>query len=130
MDSNELLGDLEVLRLCDVIRQTGYDIHHYLGSGHLEKVYENALAHRLRKQGFIVAQQYPLQVCDEDGSLLGSFFADLLIEGQLIAELKACRVLTDEHVSQLFGYLKSSRIRHGLLLNFGASKFQIRKYVQ
>jgi GxxExxY protein len=124
------MSDAEILSLCDVIRQTGFDIHHYLGSGDLEKVYENALAHRLRKQSINVSQQYPLQVFDEDGSLIGSFFADLFIEGQVIAELKACRILTDEHISQLFGYLKASRIRHGLLINFGASKFQIRKFVQ
>jgi GxxExxY protein len=129
MDSNELMSDDEILSLCDVIRQTGYDIHLYLGSGHLEKVYENALAHRLNKQGIKVAKQYPLQVFDEDGELIGSFFTDLFIEDQLIAELKACRVLADEHISQLFGYLKASRIRHGLLINFGASKFQIRKFV-
>ena len=73
MDSNELLGDLEVLRLCDVIRQTGYDIHHYLGSGHLEKVYENALAHRLRKQGFIVAQQSLCKYATRMGHYLEAF---------------------------------------------------------
>jgi GxxExxY protein len=129
MDGTKMMSDDEILSLCDVIRQTGYDIHVYLGSGHLEKVYENALAHRLIKQGINVVQQSPLQVFEEDGTLIGSFFADLFIEDQLIAELKACKSLTEEHSSQLFGYLKASRIRHGLLINFGASKFQIRKFV-
>jgi len=129
MDGRKLMSDDEILSLCDVIRQTGYDIQVYLGSGHLEKVYENALAHRLIKQRIKVVPQHPLQVFDEDGTLIGSFFADLFIEDQLIVELKACKGLADEHTSQLIGYLKAARIRHGLLINFGASKFQIRKFV-
>ncbi len=129
MDGRRLMSDDEIFSLCNVIRQTAYDIHVYLGSGHLEKVYENALAHRLIKRGIKVEQQTPLQVFDEDGTLIGSFFADLFIEDQMIAELKACKSLAEEHTWQLIGYLKVSRIRHGLLINFGASKFQIRKFV-
>ncbi len=59
----------EVLKMCDVIRQTSYDIHQYLKNGHLEKVYENALVHRLRKLGIEVKQQHDLAVYDEDGTL-------------------------------------------------------------
>lgn len=113
---------------CDLVRETGYAIHVYHGHGHLEKVYENALANRLRKTGIDVKQQHPLQVYDEDGSMLGDYFADLLIADCLIIELKACRALTDEQVAQLLGYLKSARIEHGLLINFGSYKFQIKKY--
>ena len=114
--------------LCDAVRETAYAIHVYHGHGHLEKVYENALAHRLRKNGLDVKQQLPLTVYDEDGTLLGDYFADLLIADRLIVELKACRSLADEHVAQLLGYLKSARIEHGLLINFGSYKFQIKKY--
>ena len=83
--------------LCDVVRQTSYAIHKFHAHGHLEKVYENALAHRLRKTGIEVAQQYPLKVVDEDGTLLGDYFADLLIAGILIVELKAVKTLAAEH---------------------------------
>jgi len=55
----------------------------------LEKVYENALAHRLRKAGMSVQQQCPINVYDEDGTLLGEYFADLLVEGALVVEAKA-----------------------------------------
>jgi len=55
--------------------------------------------------------------------------ADLFIENQLIVELKAVRAVVDEHVAQLLGYLRASRIEHGLLVNFGAPKFQIKKYI-
>jgi len=115
--------------LCDLVRQTAYDIHVYHGNGHLEKVYENALAHRLRKLGIQVHQQHPVNVYDEDGTLLGEYFADLIIENRLVVELKAVREVAPEHVAQVLGYLKSSKIEDGLPINFGSSRFQIKKYI-
>ena len=115
--------------LFDTVRETSFEIHQYHRNGHLEKIYENALVHRLRKKGLKVESQYTLKVFDEDGTLLGDYYADLLVDGQLIVEVKACRTLVDEHIAQLLGYLRSSRIEHGLLVNFGSSKLQIRKYV-
>ena len=120
---------MEINKLCDVVRETSYAIHTYHRHGHLEKIYENALAHRLRKLGLKVAQQHPLAVYDEDGAELGVYYADLFVEDRLIVELKACKATTDEHVAQLLGYLKSSRIHDGLLINFGASKLHVKKYV-
>jgi GxxExxY protein len=87
------------------------------------------LTHRLRKLGLVVEQQFPLKVYDEDGTIIGDYFADLLVESCLVVELKACRALADEHIAQILGYLKSSKIEHGLLINFGAPKLQIKKYV-
>ena len=130
--SNSLLRGVEahnrIFELCDIVRETSFAIHKYHRYGHLERVYENALAHRLRKLGLTVAQQHPLSVFDEDGTVIGEYFADLLVEGCLIIELKACSTLCDEHVAQLLGYLRSSRIEHGLLINFGNQKLQIKKY--
>ena len=119
---------MDVFKLCDIVRETGFSIHRFLRYGHLEKVYENALAHRLRKAGLCVAQQHPLEVRDEDGTLLGSFYADIFLENQLLIELKAVAHMLDEHTAQLLGYLRASRVEHGVLINFGAPKFQIRKY--
>jgi GxxExxY protein len=118
-----------IKELCDVVRKTAYAAHVYHGHGHLEKVYENALVNRLRKAGLEVQQQHPLNVYDEDGTLIGEYFADLLVEGRLIVELKACRAMADEHVAQILGYLKSAKIEDGLLINFGSYKFEIKKYV-
>ena len=118
----------EVFALCDRVRETSFELHCFLRHGHLEKVYENGLANRLRKSGLIVHQQHPLQVWDEDGSVLGEYYADLLVQDCVIVELKACKSLADEHVAQLLGYLRSSRIEHGLLINFGSPKLQIRKF--
>jgi GxxExxY protein len=115
--------------LCDVVRETSYDVHHYLRSGHLERIYENCLAHRLRKKGIKLKQQWPIDVYDEDGTSLGHFAADLLVEEQLIVELKACWTLLPEHMAQILGYLRGCRMRHGLLVNFGAPKLQIRKLI-
>ena len=123
------MNDDEVMKLCDQIRATSLAIHAYLKHGHLEKIYENALTHRLTKQGIKLKQQYPLKVFDEDGTLLGDFIADLLIEQNLIVEIKACQTLVDEHMAQILGYLRASRMRHGLLINFGAPKLQIKKLV-
>ncbi len=118
-----------IFDLCDLVRETAYAIHRYHGHGHLEKIYENALVHRLRKLGLEVQQQHPIQVRDEDGTVLGDFFADLLVERLLVIELKAAKAIADEHVAQLLGYLKSTRIEHGLLINFGSSRFQIKKFI-
>ena len=119
----------DIMELCDIVRQTAYDIHIYHGHGHLEKVYENALANRLRKMGFDVKQQLPLTVYDEDGTTIGEYAADLLVDNRLILELKAVRTLVEEHTAQVLGYLKSARTEHGLLINFGSAKFEIKKYI-
>jgi len=118
-----------IFQLCDQIREISFALHRHLRHGHVGKVYENGLAHRLRKQGLSVTQQHALNVFDEDGTLLGEFFADLFLSHQLIIELKAVRTLVDEHVAQLLGYLRASRVEHGLLINFGSPVLQIRKYV-
>lgn len=120
---------MNIWELCDVVRETGFALQAYLGNGHVEKVYENELANRLRKAGISVEQQYPLHVYDEDGTLLGDFKADLFVDGRLIVELKACKAIAEEHVAQILGYLRAAGIEHGLLINFGGAKYQIKKYV-
>jgi GxxExxY protein len=119
----------DVWELCDSVRGTAFAIHSYLRHGHIEKVYENALAHRLRKLGIGIEQQPPILVLDEDGTQLGSYFADLLVQDILVVEIKASKSLVPEHTAQLLGYLRATKIEHGLLLNFGAARFQARKLV-
>ncbi len=123
------MRNTEIFELCDIVRETGFAIHKYLRNGHAEKVYETALFNRLRKQNINVVQQHPLPVFDEDGSLLGDFYADLFVESRLIVEIKAVRYTLDEHVAQLLGYLRASHVAHGLLVNFGAPKYQIKKFI-
>jgi GxxExxY protein len=95
----------------------------------LEKVYENGLALRLRKTGLKVEQQRPVRVYDEDGTLLGDYFVDLFVENSLIVELKACKILSDDHIAQVLGYLRATDYRDALLINFGSPKIQIRKFI-
>jgi GxxExxY protein len=121
--------EARIKELCDLVRETSYAIHEYHGTGHLEKVYENALVHRLRKAGLNVKQQHLLKVYDEDGTEIGDYYADLIVEDVLIVELKACKTFADEHKAQTIGYLRSANIEHGLLINFGSYKFQIKKFV-
>mgnify|MGYP000310999898 CR=1 FL=1 len=123
------LTDTQVFALCDTVRQAAFELHKFLCHGHLEKVYETGLVNRLRKGGLAVDQQFPLNVYDEDGSLLGEYFADLYVERFLIVELKTCRSLAHEHIAQVIGYLRTCQRRHALLINFGAPALQIRKII-
>jgi len=105
---------ITIKELCDVVRKTAYAIHVYHGHGHLEKVYENALVNRLRKAGLEVKQQHPLHVYDEDRTLIGEYFADLLVDGRLVVELKACRATADELYPTLNHLLSRAILRVSL----------------
>lgn len=118
------MTDDEAKRICDKIRQTAYDLHVYLGVGYLEKVYENALAHRLTKAGMKVDVQIPIQVKDEDGFVIGDYVADMVADGILI-ELKSVTTLLPAHVAQTLNYLTAT----SLLINFGSTVFQCKKVV-
>lgn len=99
-----------------------------LGAGFLEKVYENTLAHELRKAGLSVAQQHGVSVT-YDGVKVGDYVIDLLVEQTLLIELKATRTLEDAHHAQCLNYLKTSGLRLGLLLNFGTPRLKIKRLV-
>ena len=98
-----------------------------LGTGFLEKVYENALTHELRKNGLRTAQQTPIQV-RYDGIVVGDYAADLLVEGMVIVELKAVRTLDRIHMAQCLNYLKATGLEVGLLINFGSPKLEYRRF--
>jgi GxxExxY protein len=121
--------DPEIVLLCNQVRETSFAIHRFLRHGHLEKIYENALVGRLRRLGLEVEQQHPVQVYDEAGTLLGDFFAGLLVNERLIVELKACRQLADEHTAQVLGYLRALRIEHAMLINFASPIIQFKKFI-
>jgi GxxExxY protein len=116
---NTVPHDGRILKLTDLIRQTSFEIHKYLRSGFTERIYENALTHRLAKQGVRAEQQECVRVFDEDGTLLGLLRTDILVERILICEIKSCGTLVDAHTAQLLGYLRATGLQHGLLINFG-----------
>jgi GxxExxY protein len=100
------------------IIQAFYAVYNRLGYGFLEKVYENALIVELKSRGFQVEQQMPIDVY-YNGIVVGEYFADLLVNGFVIVEIKALEKLCEEHSAQLINYLKATNIEVGLLLNFG-----------
>ncbi|MBC7093952.1 GxxExxY protein [Candidatus Bipolaricaulota bacterium] len=104
--------------ITEQILQAFYKVYHVLGHGFLEKVYENSLAVELRERGLAVQQQAPIRVLYNEHPV-GEYFADLVVEGSVIVEIKAAQALTDEHFAQLINYLKATGIEVGLLLNFG-----------
>ncbi|RJR40624.1 MAG: GxxExxY protein [Deltaproteobacteria bacterium] len=106
-----------------------YKVSNTLGSGFLEKVYENALAYELRKCGMQTWQQHSIQV-KYDGTLVGEFAADLLIEEKVIIELKAAKALDDAHMAQCLNYLKATGLSVCLLVNFGKPKVEIKRIVR
>ena len=97
-----------------------------LGIGFLEKVYENALLHELRKAG-LAAQQQVVASVHYDGQNVGDYIGDIVVEGRLLLELKACKALEDVHLAQCLNYLKATGIPTCLLINFGTAKPQIRR---
>jgi GxxExxY protein len=105
-----------------------YDVYNVLGYGFLEKVYENAMAMRLRQAGFKVQQQLPINVIF-DGIIVGEYYADLVVNEKIILELKAVKALTDAHEAQLLNYLQATTYEVGLLFNFGPEpKFKRKAY--
>lgn len=118
-----------ILLLADMVRETSFELHTFLRHGHFEKVYENGLVFRLRKKGVEVRQQHPLEVRDEDGSCLGNHVADLFVEDELIVEVKAERAIDPENIAQVLGYLLGCRRRHGMLVNFGSPRLEVRKLI-
>ena len=103
-----------------------YTVSNALGSGFLEKVYENALVHELRKQGLSVDQQHPISV-QYDGVAVGEYVADIIVEHKVLVELKAVFELNEIHSAKCLNYLNATGLKTCLLLNFGRPKVELRR---
>lgn len=123
------MNESEIKELCAAVRETSLAAHRFFRHGHAEKVYENSLRNRLRKKGLGVEQQVPIEVRDEDGSIVGDYIADLLVEEELILELKAVNQLWSEHTAQVLGYLRAANLEHAMLINFGSPKIEFKKFI-
>lgn len=104
-----------------------YKVYNVLGSGFLEKVYENALYKKIKEAGLKVFQQYPVKVMFEN-EIVGEYCSDLIVEDKIIIELKALESLHQIHEVQLVNYLKATGLEVGLLLNFG-KKLEVKRRV-
>ena len=105
-----------------------FQVANVLGSGFLGKVYENALAVELRKAELEFAQQKPIRIL-YDGQIVGDYVVDLLVEGEIVVELKAIKILDEIHMAQCLNYLKATNLKVCLLVNFGRPRIQIKRIV-
>jgi GxxExxY protein len=104
--------------LSKIIVDVSYKIHVKLGPGLLESVYEAILYHELVKKGLKVERQKPIPVVWDDISLDIGFRADLIVEGKVIIELKSVETISRVHPKQLLTYLRITKMKLGLLINF------------
>jgi len=105
-----------------------FEVNKVLGAGFLEKVYENALLVELRNIGLKCKAQVPIEIIYKD-ELVGEYFADIVVEDLVILELKAVESLQKIHEAQLLNYLKATKFKIGLLINFTYPKAEIKRFV-
>ena len=108
----------------DVARQivdAAYRVHTILGPGLLESVYGAALAYELEKRGLHISRQQAVPVVYDAVRIHTGFHADLVVEGEVIVEIKVLEVVAPVHKKQLLTYLKLSDKRLGLLINFNVA---------
>ncbi len=122
------MTEFDINKITEKIIGCAFRVSNTLGAGFLEKVYENALVHELRNNGLTVSQQHPITVY-YDGTVVGEYFADLLVEGCVLVELKALTKLDESHLAQSLNYLKATGHQFGLLLNFGMPRIEIKRVV-
>ena len=108
------------------IISAAYEVSNHLGSGYLEKVYQNSLLIELAERGFKVDSEVEVKVFYK-GSEVGLYFIDILVEDRIVLELKAVSCLGNAHKAQLLNYLHATKLNLGLLLNFGSSMFKFKE---
>ncbi len=122
----------ELLLKDEVYRVMGcaFEVYNDLGCGFLEPVYQEALEMELNDQGIAFEPQKRLQVFYKGRPLKKDYIADLIVIGQLVVELKAEEHLIPRDEAQLINYLKATRLRVGILVNFGAfPKLEWKRFV-
>lgn len=112
--------------LTERIIAAAFKVHNELGFGFLESVYKNALLIELRKSSVPAVAEVPLDVFYR-GEPVGKYFADVIVDGKIILELKSVEHLSVQHEIQLVNYLKATGMETGLLLNFGTGKVEIKR---
>ena len=123
------MNESELNLLSEKVIGCAYKVGNELGCGFLEKVYENAMAHEIRRLGLKVEIQKPLHVI-YDGVIVGEYFADVLIDGVLLIELKTTNGFSDNHKAQCINYLNATKMPLCLLINFGRPRVEIKRIFQ
>jgi GxxExxY protein len=112
--------------LVDSIVSCAYKVSRILGCGFLEKVYENALNIELTASGLNIETQKLIKV-QYEGQVIGDYYADMIVEDEIVVELKAVKVIENIHFAQCQNYLKATGKKLGLVINFGEEKVKIRR---
>ena len=120
------MADSELDKITERIIGCAYTVSNTLGIGFVEKVYENAHAHEMKKDGLKIVQQHLVKV-NYDSVVVGEFYLDMLVNDLVIVELKAVSTLTNDHMAQAFNYLRATGLPACLLINFGQPKIQLRR---
>jgi GxxExxY protein len=120
--------DAHLNRLSERIIGCAFTVANALGSGFLEKIYETALAHELRKAGPRVVQQRGIVVM-YDGIVVGEYAADPLVEEVVLVELKAIKALDEVHSARCINHLKGTGLRLCLLIDFGKPRIEVKRLV-
>ena len=120
---------LELNQITEKIIGAAFEVSKVMGSGFLEKVYENSLMHELSRRGMHVCQQYAIDVYYDD-IVAGEYIADIMVEDKVIVELKAVKELNDVHMAQCMNYLHATGLHICLLLNFGRPRVEVKRIVR
>ncbi len=120
------MNESDLNKLTEKVIGCAFSVSNSLGAGFLEKVYENALAHELRKARLKVEQQKPIGVF-YDGVVVGEYIADLLVEDYLLLELKTVERFSEAHLAHSLNYLKATKLPLCLLINFAKPKVEIKR---
>ena len=121
------MGEYRHKELTSEIIGAAHAVHNKLGYGFLEKIYHNSLFIELKKKGYQVEFEKPVQVHYEN-QVVGEFFADLLVENKVVVEVKAVDRYASLFEAQLLNYLKATGLDVGLIINFGPS-VQVKRMV-
>ncbi len=117
---------MEIESLIKTIIQCAYDVRMHLAAGFLENVYQKALIIELKEKGIHADTETPINVYYKN-EIVGEFRADIIVEGEIIVELKAVQHLLPIHETQLVNYLTATHTDHGLLINFGGERIEIKR---
>lgn len=112
--------------LTETIIGCAFKVSNELGCGFLEKVYENALLHEIRKAGLKAEQQFPIKVW-YDSIVVGDYIADLIVENRILIELKTAKAFDDIHTAQCINYLRATQLPIALLINFGKPRVEVKR---
>ncbi len=119
-----MISEDEIDRISNVVIGCAIEVHKVLGPGLLESAYQHCLAWELRQAGLVVVEQVAIPIQYKSVAIANAYRLDMVVENELVLELKAVERLEPVHVAQMLTYLRANRFRLGLLLNFNVESMR------